>query len=124
MKYFNAPDIFAIDLFDGENFRHTLVTLMGQVIGKLRMAATSDNVVTTMLAIEVCGSFGAVSTHEDTNPCLLCAQILDYTLFSYKAIHAPKGLTASIYRTLVKEKSTLPIVQYYCIIAYQLVCIE
>ena len=53
MKYFNTPDIFAIDLFDGENFRDILVTLMRQVIGKLKMG-TSDNVVTTKLIIEVC----------------------------------------------------------------------
>ena len=52
MKYFNTPDIFAIDLFDGENFRDNLVTLMANVIRKLQ-STTSDNVVITNLIVEV-----------------------------------------------------------------------
>lgn len=99
-KYFNSPDIFAIDLFDGENFRETLISLMVTVAGKLnRDHSSSDNVTIFKLIIEV----------------------IDYTLFNYKTISAAKSVSHSIYKTLVREKSTLPIVQYYYIISYQLV---
>ncbi len=100
-KYFTSPDLFAIDLFDGENFRETLLSLMVAVVGKLQRdhSATSDNVTIFKLIIEV----------------------VDYTLFNYKTITAGKSVSHSIYKSLVKEKSTLPIVQYYYIISYQLV---
>ena len=53
MKYFNTPDFFAIDLFEGENFRDNLVTLMQQVVAKLK-DTISDNYALMKLIIEVC----------------------------------------------------------------------
>ena len=51
--YFKEQDIFAIDLFEGENFRENLVQLMKKVLVRLK-DCPSDNVSSLKLIIKVC----------------------------------------------------------------------
>lgn len=50
--YYNLPDIFAIDLFDGENFRDNLIILAQKIFHTLK-DSTSDNVTLIQMLIEV-----------------------------------------------------------------------
>lgn len=120
--YFTDRDSFAIDLFNGENFRDHLVILTQKILLRLK-DSPSDNVSALKFIIKILdyALFPADSANtSNPNDFSLLDEFAPEKLESLVIEEAPKNIFNSIYQTIEKKKESIPMLHYTRIAEYHL----